>query len=545
MSKPSPSPSPHPHPQPSPHPHPSPAPWPSPKPTPPPNPYPFPYHHDHHRHVPQHRLSIDTYPGQAEVRLNGEYFGMTPLVNSILGYGTYRLVITKTGYRPIDEWITYDDYRQTFYYYLQEITGSLDVSLRPETASVAADDGRRLRPGLNTLPVGTYTVSAELFGFETMTKTVTIEENMTTRLDFVLEPARFAIKNLAASRSVFNPSAAGPSAAVTITYEVSAPGSGSIAIIDAGGRTVHSADAESYEGRLQGFEWNGRNDAGEALADGTYTVVVEGTGAKSEGEAEEARATVTVAIDSMVTIGDQSLWSGVSGLFYAPISSVLPPARTEITANVLVFPEETGGFFSPVLIGIRYGLDGHQELDFSLAAIFMDSNTPAFAAGAAYKLALLAPKRTIDFGAGIFAKLAWQLDYRADLFTNPTGLSVGVPLELALGPFRLVFTPQLIASYTKVSYNPAETIPPGFYLWLYARAGFYFESSVFKIGLSASFRTVPFSEGFAFDPPFAAALEATIHIPDSPVYITAVGILEYENPDSFWGLGGIGVGLLW
>ena len=83
-----------------------------------------------------------------------------------------------------------------------------------------------------------------------------------------------------------------------------------------------------------------------------------------------------------------------------------------------------------------------------------------------------------------------------------------------------------------------------FIIYLFAQLE-YTVDFFFKIGLSASFRTVPFSEGFAFDPPFEAALEATVHIPDSPVYVTAAGILEYEHPDSFWGMGGIGVGLLW
>jgi hypothetical protein len=143
------------------------------------------------------------------------------------------------------------------------------------------------------------------------------------------------------------------------------------------------------------------------------------------------------------------------------------------------------------------------------------------------------------------AKVAYQYNYRADLFADATGISIGIPAELKLGPIHLLLCPELIVSFTKVSYNPAETLVTGFYAWLYGRIGLYFEEGLFKIGASISLRTTPFDEGFALELPFQTAVELIVYIPDSPLYISAIGALEFESSDSYFGLAGIGFGLLW
>lgn len=488
------------------------------------------------------RLYLETNIPGAEVYLNNIYYGVTPLTSTSLAYGTYYLTLIKENCRIYHGWITYDPFHQDFYFELELITGTLELEFSPPMAQ-AIISGNSLKPGSHELPVGNYTLTISLFGYETFYRQIQIEEGVTTRIAVELKPATFTINNLTANRLIFNPHIPSPAASISLFFEVTAPGTGYIIIHDQNEKEISRFGPFTFNKRLQRFDWDGRDALGKAfLTDGLYCITVEGTG--KEGTTTSS-SSLELRIDSGYNLKHQSLWCGGSGLWYVPIPEVLPEQTQELQATALLFIEKGGNLFSPVSLGLRLHLAKAQELDFCLSSILTNSHLPSLSLSLAYSFVVKAAQESLDFGFGFVAKLSYQYNYRADLFSRPTGLSVGLPFSLNLGPISLVFCPEIITSYVPVSYGASPELPFNFYMWLYGRFGIYCEESIFRLGLSANLRSLPLNEGLGLSLPWQTALEATVYIPGSPLYLTLVALLEFEDLSSYWILGGLSFGLLW
>jgi hypothetical protein len=216
----------------------------------------------------------------------------------------------------------------------------------------------------------------------------------------------------------------------------------------------------------------------------------------------------------------------------------------------------------PVILGSRWGISGRQAGDFDRAPFSRweldvqagstvgysddqgeESLTFPFFASAALKTPLASPRGNVGFGLAAQAKLAYQR-VSTDTLANSSGLSLGMPAALQVGSVALLVEPELIVSPWRVSYDPAASREAGFYSWLYARTGLLVDLGVLTAGLSLSARTVPFSEGFAIDLPFQAAVELSWLIPGTSLVLSGVLAGEFSPPDSYYLQGGAGLGLL-
>ncbi|MGC8942736.1 MAG: PEGA domain-containing protein [Caldisericia bacterium] len=97
------------------------------------------------------KLSIDSYPQNSEVYLNGEYIGTTPLEQS-LKIGKYILEVKKAGYKDYKKDITIERGKETIVIANLEIsTGTLIVKTQPDGATVFVD-GKNY--GLTPIEIG-------------------------------------------------------------------------------------------------------------------------------------------------------------------------------------------------------------------------------------------------------------------------------------------------------------------------------------------------------------------------------------------------------
>ena len=102
--------------------------------------------------------------------------------------------------------------------------------------------------------------------------------------------------------------------------EVSAPSAGPVTfeIVDAGGNRVRQMTVDAHAAGNTAFQWDGRNDAGQAAAAGRYTIrAVSGSG----DTAEPLAVRVAARVDS-VSIEPTGLVLNLAGLGSHPLSAI-------------------------------------------------------------------------------------------------------------------------------------------------------------------------------------------------------------------------------
>ena len=396
---------------------------------------------------------------------------------------------------------------------------------------------------------GSHIVRVRAFGFEDQSVAVNVARGRTTVLAIDLKEVGFMLSNLEADKLAFNPRNSGLFGNVRIRFLVSGPGSGRAVIVDSQDRIVMSRNFGAFTAWEQGFDWDGRDRQGEPLPNGTYTVRIQAQGTR-DGERESAE--LRLKIDSSMVTRFRSLWSGSAGLLYAPTPEILPSGKFQVSSGILV--HASSGADEPIVripvnFAMRAGLADLLELDTSIGGNIAFSSDmlylPWFVT-AAFKASLLRIPGNLALATSAQIKLTYR-SVHTDTLANSSGLSVGLPAAIHWGSFSLLFSPELIFSPYTVSYDPDEILEPDLYGWLYGRAGLLLDMHPFSFGASLTLRTLPFNEGLGLDLPFQTALEAHWQFSKSPGRSRFLSLYlagEFESVDSYYLLGGVGLGIL-
>jgi flagellar basal-body rod modification protein FlgD len=102
-------------------------------------------------------------------------------------------------------------------------------------------------------------------------------------------------------------------------YLNSAADSVVVTIKDSSGSVVNTVDLGALDAGVNTFTWDGKNAAGTAVADGTYTVSVS---AKANGTAVTANALQLGTVNSISKASDGSVEANVSGIGTVPVSDI-------------------------------------------------------------------------------------------------------------------------------------------------------------------------------------------------------------------------------
>jgi hypothetical protein len=493
-------------------------------------------------------LKIESNPDSARVYLNDRFVGETPLLLTDIEKGHYRLVIEKRGYYPFEVVIDYTGGTLAYTVDLQLITGYLKVDVFPNTAEVTVD-GKTIVPSqVEELSVGRQVVRIRAFGYEEQSLSVEIAEKNLTALSVTLQEASFRLENLHSNREVFNPRNPGLLGRARIRYRVSTYGSGTATVLDAAGTPLLHRDLARFTTWEQSFDWNGRSESGALQPDGSYTVRIEASG---EGDGQIASLQLSLRIDSSLVLAYRSLWSGASGLMYAPSPEILPLWSVQAATNLVAHVEPVDGDLSfrvPWNFGLRLGVSPANllELDLQGGAILGYAEVVPFFLSAALKASLFRRAGEPGFSTGVLARLAYQ-SVRTDPLANFTGLGLGLPTMASIGRVTLLLTPELVFSPWSVSYDPGRELSfadPAFTTFAYGRLGLILDLNPVILGLSASARTLPFGQGFGLDLPLQCALEAHWMLPGTQLFLSFEVAGEVRALRSFYFMAGGGLGLL-
>lgn len=491
---------------------------------------------------PASGLRIVTSPPGATVTVDLEVAGVTPFVVADLAPGSYRITIRKEGFRSVMVWLDYDGAPMVYAVSLEELTGFVRIETDPPGAA-AILAGKRLSPDGDRLRVGSYEILVRAFGYEEQAISVEVREDALTSRKVVLVPAAFRFSWLEATRTTFNPANYGSLGTSRVYFRVTAPGSALLRITDAQGSEVLRREYASLDTWDHEVTWDGRDASGAPLPEGTYRVEVEGRGA---GGGNPALASLSLRIDTSAVIVFRSVVSGAAGLMYAPSPEVLPRGATQVSVLVLAHAETGTGpatFRVPVAMGLRLGL-GVAEVDVEagtyLSSAVAPGVTPLFGSVSA-RYAYASPDGPVGWGAAVGARVAYHA-LSTDTVTDFSGVGLSAPFRLSVAPVSLILTPELVASWTRVSYGLPPA--PGFRVWGYCRVGLLLDAGPVMLGLSTAVRLAPFSEGLHLDLPVPVAVEVHLTIPGTQIVLSAALAAEISGPDDYYIMAGGGFGFL-
>jgi len=134
-------------------------------------------------------LSIDSYPQNCEVYLNGEYVGVTPLEKSVK-IGKYTLEVKKEGYEDYKKEVTIERGKETVIIANLEIsTGSLIVKTDPDGATVFVDGKNYgLTPiEIKDLAIGEHEIVISKEGYAQIIKKIDIRKETVTIEEILIE----------------------------------------------------------------------------------------------------------------------------------------------------------------------------------------------------------------------------------------------------------------------------------------------------------------------------------------------------------------------
>jgi len=496
-------------------------------------------------------IEVDTDPDSAEVWMDGIFRGLSPYIITDATQGWHQIVVKKGGYYDSSAWVQLTSDYMLYQTNLVQIIGFLNVEITPADASITLD-GLTISSGLVQVPVGTYSLRVRRFGYDDYEATVQISESAVTTSVVTLPAAEFAVTNFSVPKKGINPDNPGLLGTLDGYYSVTAPGSGLLTVADATGTTVYSHDLPDFTSWDNSFSWDVVDDAGTKLADGQYTVSMVARG--MTGGASVTRS-VGITVDRTLKIAARSLWSGSSGLLYAPVPEVLPPGDFQIEVmGAGIALADFSVFQAPVMLGTRIGMDGKLELDASLGIIAVPTSLPVLASVAA-RWNLAAPQGEYGTSAAIQAKISGQfipataVPLMTDTFANFSGVSLEIPLQISLGPLGILLTPGVTASlWYPYRFNADATPEQSFAAWVYLRGGVMFDFGSFTAGISASTRTEALPDGMAFlgtPVPFEVGAEAHWLIPDTRLLLSGILAGEYEDQDNYYLMGGFGLGFLY
>jgi hypothetical protein len=490
-------------------------------------------------------LTVESLPSGASVYINFSYAGTTPLTLKDVNPGGYRIALQKERYKSASTYINLDT-GKLFHLsaILRELTGYISIKVEPEDAQVYAG-GNQVFRRFEEIPIGDYEIRIRRFGYRDYLSRATILENATTTIEAVLAPAEFAVSDFFFSRKTFNPENPGLLGSTDISFKVAAYGKGVLRVYDESGMEVYTHTFPDFTTWDQSVRWNGRGNNWEFLPDGNYSAKVS---AVARDGGKEERLEAPLRIDRSLIIRYRNLWSGLSGLMYAPTSTVLPPGSFQISSTILgltAVPEVS--YFESLYFaqaGSTIGILPRLEITPLLSLSIRGGDEPpdiTASVGLKYRFHNGRGRVPLSFSAVLRGTGSTEPSYAG--FSQFPGLAAGAVMEARFGLFGLLAAQEINFSPLPITNDPEASKDTDLHVWGLGRIGIFFDSGNLLMGFSTAFATRSFREKIGLQLPVHMGYELHWLLPGSLFYLSGMASWEYhpKGPDRIFLGGGLGV----
>lgn len=465
-------------------------------------------------------LSVRSDVRGASVWLDYQLRGSVPLDLTGITPGSHSLLIRADGY--YDSSITLilaADTKTTVSAPLLLKTGFLSVSVKPSTASVVVD-GNSYAPGIIELKAGQQTVTLKAFGYSEQSFSVYVPERLFYSINAELKKAPFEARDYAISQERFNPRNAGLNGLTRASFRVNAPGSALVVISDPSGETILQDNIGPFIDWNQDYSWRGRDEYGQPLPDGPYTITFTVTpGQGIEYERDEYIFSSTILLDTSLIVIPTGSYGALYGSVFAPLGH----------------RPQANGFRVDALGYATGSLDGSAVTKGGANISFAGAIEGMLEAGLGMEIeeAQLAARLGIRYAAPIVEPygLGALIEGRV---TEP---EPGDPAYVRLGAVIGIGSPfinAVLMPHIGAYWEPASSFKTGLGLALSANA------YSFGASLSAALGTAPLSDGFFLAWPIRTAIELRLSPPRVPLSFRLMGGIGWSPGPSTW-TAGIGI----
>ncbi len=423
--------------------------------------------------LPLPQLEIHSIPSDAWVYIEGTLSGSTPLILKDLSPSWYALQVQKSGYRPLSLLVTLrTGFRTRIQLELEPIHGTLSLgNVPPESRVYVA--GTLVSGRTVSLPVGQYRVVVRRFGYEDIVTQITILEGKTTEIPITWKRVPFSVSRVSVTPQRINPE--NRHVPARINFWITSPAEITLRIEDGSGTTVWEKGILEPGTSLQQVEWDGRDQNGIPLSDGTYRLVLHFKSADTSME-----LTREIIVDRKIRTALATTYSGFSGLLFSPIVPALNPGDFRISSWILGQSGTSSPEASPSLVqaGISLPIGDNCELSATLSSFMEATDAPPDwigGIGVQYRWV-----ETGTFAFGIAGKGTYMNRPREYGFSQLGGVSLGAPMEVRHGLLGFIFFPELTLS----PYN-FRTLEDQFTLYGSLRGGCYLDWGEVRVGFSS------------------------------------------------------------
>jgi hypothetical protein len=425
------------------------------------------------------QVTIKAIPREAVISVDGG----NPSANGwkgTLSEGDHVISATAADHYPAQFNVTLkENTRYAISLRLEPHTGFLALEIEPAEAEVIID-GQKVIGAMVEVPVGRHSVIVRKFGYDQQSSFVQILWQRTSTLKLSLSPSVFELSSWGSKPDLFNPANRGAYGRVMLSFTVTAPGFGSLEVLDDQGKKVRYIELPAFKTWSQKFAWDGRNDAGARIPDGEYEIrLFLWQGARTEltqnatpaqgslqsaplQEAEPAFAT-KVRLDSSFVIAPFGNAMARPGLSFLPIPKaleMLPSSAEVLFAYPLGASMNVGfGIGSSTRIAVEGIMDAEDGFGISGSLVQEVAKIKGF------------------MDLGIMGRVAWNSETPAAGAVLRPGLEsvaeIAVPASLDLGALGVGISPGAVFGFASQSIAGR------------LGAGLWYESQALVAGISA------------------------------------------------------------
>lgn len=290
-------------------------------------------------------LSVKANIQSAQVYLNREYKGTTPVKINNLAPGNYTLTLEKKGYKTISETIQVKNGIGVEYSYtMLNITGRLEFIGLPSDSLVYID-GKTIKDKISEIEEGKHSLKVKCFGYSELNAEILIQRYYLKKITVKLEECDFRLTDFRASKESFNPNYRSFLGEITFTSEVTAKGSGFLEILNSNEEVIYRKDVPGFYTWTYQYTWNGKDSHGMTVTDGLYI---------ARFTAEDQVRELAFKVDRSIFYHLTDLTGAGTGIGNLPMAISMPEKSAVFDISVSPVWETGTGFYSlPLSFGLR------------------------------------------------------------------------------------------------------------------------------------------------------------------------------------------------